>query len=81
MIALPGIAIQDKIHESLHSLLFWGIRAQDKRATVVKLLKQEYPSLQEITRYRQEYAIPKPGRSSQSIQLLTIESRHLISQA
>lgn len=59
MIALPGIAIQDKIYESLHSLVYRGIRAQDGRAIVVKQLKQEYPSPQELTRYRQEYAITR----------------------
>jgi PAS domain S-box-containing protein len=30
---------------------------QDSQAIVIKLLKQDYPSLQEITRYKQEYQI------------------------
>ena len=58
MIALPGITIQDTIYESTHSLVYRGIR-DDGLAIVVKRLKQEYPSPQELTRYRQEYAITR----------------------
>ncbi|MBD2465518.1 AAA family ATPase [Oscillatoria sp. FACHB-1407] len=57
MIDLPGIAIQSKIYESPTSLVYRGIQMSDGRAIVVKLLKQDYPSPQELTRYRQEYAI------------------------
>jgi PAS domain S-box-containing protein len=56
MIALPGIAIQDKIYESSNSLVYRGIR-EDGVASVVKILKQDYPSPAELTRYRQEYKI------------------------
>ncbi|MGQ4646226.1 AAA family ATPase [Lyngbya aestuarii] len=57
MIALSGIAIQGKIYESSASLVYRGIRVQDERSLVVKMLKQDYPSPQELTRYKQEYEI------------------------
>jgi PAS domain S-box-containing protein len=56
MIALPGVTIQDTIYESAYSLVYRGMR-DDGLAIVVKRLKHEYPSPQELTRYRQEYAI------------------------
>jgi PAS domain S-box-containing protein len=59
MIALPGIDIQDKIYESSSSLVYRGIRVSDGLAIIIKLLKQDYPSPQEITRYRQEYEITR----------------------
>ena len=59
MIALPGIAIRDKIYESSASLVYRGIRETDGRDIVIKLLKQDYPSSQELMRYRQEYAITR----------------------
>jgi len=59
MIALPGVAIQSKIYESSASLVYRGIRVQDERALVVKMLKQDYPSPQELIRYRQEYEITR----------------------
>ncbi|MBD2077109.1 AAA family ATPase [Phormidium sp. FACHB-592] len=59
MIALSGIAIHSKIYESSNSLVYRGIRMQDEQAIVIKLLKQNYPSPQELTRYTQEYAITR----------------------
>ncbi|HEY9605475.1 MAG TPA: AAA family ATPase [Allocoleopsis sp.] len=58
MVVLPGIAIQDKIYESANSLVYRGIR-DDGLALVVKMLKQDYPAPQELTRYRQEYEITR----------------------
>jgi PAS domain S-box-containing protein len=58
MIALPRIAVQDKIYESSNSLVYRGIR-DDSSAVIVKMLKQDYPSPQELTRYRQEYQITR----------------------
>jgi serine/threonine protein kinase len=58
MIVLAGIAIQDKIYESANSLVYRGI-TDDGLAIVIKILKQDYPSPQELTRYRQEYQITR----------------------
>ncbi|OYQ61930.1 serine/threonine protein kinase [Pseudanabaena sp. SR411] len=58
MIVLSGIAIQDKIYESSNSLVYRGIR-DDGSAIIIKMLKQDYPSLQELICYRQEYEITR----------------------
>ncbi|MDZ8227261.1 PAS domain S-box protein [Nostoc sp. ChiVER01] len=57
MITLPGVVILSKIYESPATLVYRGIREQDNCAVVAKVLKQDYPSPQELTRYRQEYEI------------------------
>ena len=57
MITLPGITIHSKIYESLASLVYRGIREHNNGAVIAKVLKQDYPSPQELTRYRQEYEI------------------------
>ena len=59
MVALPGIAIESKIYESSNSLVYRGISVQDDRAIVIKMLKQDYPSPQELIRYKQEYKITR----------------------
>ncbi len=64
MIAQSGIAIQSKIYESPTSLVYRGIRVQDNLALVVKMLKQDYPFPQELTRYRQEYEITRSSTYS-----------------
>ena len=68
MIALAGVVIHSKIYESSASLVYRGISVQDNQAIgrsalpeaiVVKLLKQDCPSPQELTCYRQEYEITR----------------------
>jgi PAS domain S-box-containing protein len=59
MIALAGVTIDSKIYESSASLVYRGRSVEDKREIVIKLLKQDYPSPQELTRYRQEYEITR----------------------
>lgn len=58
MIALPGITIQEKIYESSNSLVYRGMR-DNGVGIIVKMLKLDYPSPQELTRYRQEYKITR----------------------
>ncbi|WP_199295857.1 serine/threonine-protein kinase [Trichocoleus sp. FACHB-591] len=58
-IALSGITIQSKTYESSASLVYRGFREEDSQAIVIKLLKENYPSPQELTRYRQEYTITR----------------------
>ncbi|MFQ4138517.1 PAS domain S-box protein [Nodosilinea sp. PGN35] len=59
MITLPGITIHSKIYESSASLVYRGIREQDSCAVIAKVLKQDYPSPQDLTCYRQEYEITR----------------------
>ena len=59
MIALDGIALHSELYESQTSLVYRGVRVQDARPIIVKLLKQDYPSPQELTRYKQEYEITR----------------------
>ncbi|NER21559.1 MAG: AAA family ATPase [Symploca sp. SIO1C2] len=59
MISLAGIAVQTLIDESSNSLIYRGIREQDNQPVILKVLKQEYPTPQELTRYKQEYQIAR----------------------
>ncbi|GAP99887.1 AAA family ATPase [Leptolyngbya sp. NIES-2104] len=59
MITLPGVTIHSKVYESLASLVYRGIREQENCAVIAKVLKQDYPSPQELTRYRHEYEITR----------------------
>ncbi|WP_242540959.1 serine/threonine protein kinase [Phormidium pseudopriestleyi] len=59
MLTLPGVAVQVQIYESSNSLLYRGIREQDNQSIILKLLKENYPTAQELIRYRTEYEITK----------------------
>ena len=59
MISLSDVAVQAQIYESSNSLVYRGIRKQDNKAVILKLLKQEYPTPAELARYKQEYEITR----------------------
>ncbi|MEI2582502.1 protein kinase domain-containing protein [Scytonema sp. PRP1] len=57
MISIPHITVTAKIYESANSVVYRGIREQDNTAVILKMLKEDYPTPAEITRYKQEYEI------------------------
>lgn len=59
MLSLPGYFITSKIYESANSLVYRGGRESDLQPLVFKTLKPDYPTPDELTRYRQEYEITR----------------------
>ncbi len=49
--------IQTLIYESSNSLVYQGIRKADSLPVTIKVLKENYPTPQELIRYKQEYEI------------------------
>ena len=73
MIALPGYEILTLIYESSKSLVYQGIRQQDSQPAIVKILKQDYPTPQELTRYKQEYEITSNLNLDSTIKAYSLE--------
>jgi len=59
MFTLPNYQILTPIYESANSVVYRGTRKQDNQPVILKVLKQDYPSPEELTRYRQEYDITR----------------------
>jgi predicted ATPase/serine phosphatase RsbU (regulator of sigma subunit) len=57
MQTLSNYQLKEPIYESLNSLVYRGIRNEDNQPVILKMLKEDYPSPAELTRYRQEYEI------------------------
>ncbi len=57
MSALLGYQIIVQIYESAKALVYRGIREEDNQAVILKFLKEDYPTPEEILRYKQEYKI------------------------
>ncbi|MGM3305049.1 AAA family ATPase [Anabaena sp. WFMT] len=47
----------EKIYESSNSLVYRGIIKSDNQPIIMKILKENYPTQSELTRYKQEYEI------------------------
>ena len=51
--------LREKIYESANSKVYRSVRKYDRIPFILKVLKQDYPKLQELTRYKQEYEITR----------------------
>ncbi|HEY9737237.1 MAG TPA: AAA family ATPase, partial [Trichocoleus sp.] len=56
-ISLPGYRTLGQLYESAKTLVYRGQRLEDGQPVVLKILRQDYPTLAEIARYQQEYDI------------------------
>jgi predicted ATPase/serine phosphatase RsbU (regulator of sigma subunit)/tRNA A-37 threonylcarbamoyl transferase component Bud32 len=59
MLTLPNYQIGTQIYESANSVVYRGVRFDDNQPVILKVLKEDYPTPEELTRYRQEYEITK----------------------
>ena len=59
MLTSIGVAVTALIYESENSLVYRGILQQENQPIIVKILKENYPTPQELARYRTEYKITK----------------------
>ena len=57
MISLSDYQISAQIHRSANSIVYRGERKQDNLPVILKVLRQNYPTPTQLTRYKQEYQI------------------------
>jgi serine/threonine protein kinase len=57
MITLTNYKITAQIHESFNSLVYRGIQLDGEIPVILKVLKADYPTPAQLTRYKQEYEI------------------------
>ncbi|MBE9229604.1 AAA family ATPase [Phormidium sp. LEGE 05292] len=73
MMNIVGYNLLHKIYESSNSLVYRGIREVDDRPVILKVLKQEYPPLTSLIRYKQEYEITHNLNISGVIKVYSLE--------
>ncbi len=59
MATIANHEITEAIYESVNSLVYRAHQRDDDKTVILKVLKQDYPSPEELTRYRQEYEITR----------------------
>ncbi|MEG4487899.1 AAA family ATPase [Microcoleus sp. D2_18a_B4] len=57
MIVLSGYEIIENIYEGARTVVYRGIRNRDRQLVIVKIIKNEHPTLEQITNLRQEFII------------------------
>ena len=59
MINIAGYQIFTQIYESINSKIYRAIQEQDNQAVILKVLKEDYPTPNKLTQYKQEYEITR----------------------
>jgi predicted ATPase/signal transduction histidine kinase/CheY-like chemotaxis protein/tRNA A-37 threonylcarbamoyl transferase component Bud32 len=73
LITIPGYQILDQIYESANSVVYRGIREEDNQSVILKVLKQDYPTPNELTRYKQEYEITRSLNTDGVVKAYSLE--------
>ncbi|MEG4015273.1 MULTISPECIES: AAA family ATPase [unclassified Microcoleus] len=73
MLSIPGVAVQTLLYESVNSLVYRAIREADQEPIILKLLKESYPTPQELVRYRTEYRITQELKEAGVIQVYDLQ--------
>lgn len=58
-VAIAGYSITKPIYAGTRTLVYQGNRNIDKMPVVIKLIRSEYPSFNEIVQFRNQYTITK----------------------
>jgi predicted ATPase/signal transduction histidine kinase/tRNA A-37 threonylcarbamoyl transferase component Bud32 len=73
MLTISGYQVVTQLYESANSLVYRGYRESDNQAVILKVLKEDYPTPAELTRYKQEYEITQALNSNLLIKAYGIE--------
>ena len=78
MVLLPGYLVLDQIHESMNSEVYRAIREEDAQRVIFKVLKADYPTLSQLTRYKQEYQLTRHLNLEGVIKAYSLEKYQII---
>jgi len=73
MLSIPDIAVQKLLYESDNSVVYRALRKSDCQPIILKLLKQNYPTPQELVRYRTEYRITRELKQPGVVQVYDLQ--------
>ena len=75
MINISGYQITEELYKSANSLVYRG-RREDKQPVILKMLRQAYPSPEEIARFQREYEITRNFDLIGIVDVYSLESDH-----
>ncbi|MEG4804853.1 AAA family ATPase [Microcoleus sp. ARI1-B5] len=74
MLTLSKYQIDSTLHEGIETIIYRAQTATDGHATILKVLKAEYPTLEAITRLKHEYQIRQNLDSEQIVKAISLET-------
>lgn len=73
MLAIPNYKITQQLYSGSRSQVYRAIPAQSQQSVIIKLLKAEYPTLNELMQFRHQYTIAKNLNFSGVIKHLSLK--------
>ncbi|SEL25207.1 serine/threonine protein kinase and signal transduction histidine kinase with GAF sensor [Stigmatella aurantiaca] len=73
MRGITGYELKAQIHRSTRTLVYRARRLADGAPVVLKLLGEEYPSLEDVTRFKREYEIGRKVSGAGAVVVLGLE--------
>ncbi|MEG4405388.1 AAA family ATPase [Microcoleus sp. MON2_D5] len=73
---LSGYEITEQLYAGTRTLVYRGIRTRDHYPVVLKLLRNEYPTFNELVQFRNQYTIAKNLDFPHIVKPLTLEVYH-----
>ncbi|RUR78227.1 serine/threonine protein kinase [Chlorogloeopsis fritschii PCC 6912] len=70
----PGYRIVEQIYLGSRTIVYRGIREQDHKPVIIKMMRNEYPSFNEIAQFRNQYSITKNLNLSGIIKTYSLEN-------
>ena len=70
---MQNYQIIKKIYESANSLVYQVVQKKDNQPFILKILKENYPTASELTRYKQEYTITRSLDSDSIIEAYELQ--------
>ncbi|WP_445632467.1 histidine kinase [Nostoc sp. DSM 114161] len=74
LIKIPEYSITEELYNGSRTLVYRGYRETDSLAVAIKLLKNPYPSFNELVQFRNQYTIAKNLNSPLIIQTYSLEA-------
>jgi histidine kinase len=73
-LTLPGYKITTSISDGLNTSVYRGIRHSDEEPVIIKILKAEFPTLEQITRLKNEYKITQHLHADSIVKYYSLET-------
>ncbi|MCC3415245.1 MULTISPECIES: ATP-binding sensor histidine kinase [unclassified Microcoleus] len=73
-LTLPGYKITTSISDGFNTSVYRGIRQSDEEPVIIKILKAEFPTLEQITRLKNEYKITQHLHADSIVKYYSLET-------
>ncbi|TAH17032.1 MAG: GAF domain-containing protein, partial [Oscillatoriales cyanobacterium] len=73
-LTLPGYKITTSISDGFNTSVYRGIRQSDEQPVIIKILKAEFPTLEQITRLKNEYKITQHLHADSIVTYYSLET-------